>query len=54
MRGLKYGFQGVVNAKNVRENSFLLSDEGLACSDRGAISPSGANPASIHSNFTDF
>ena len=38
--GLKYGFQGVVNAKNFRQNSFPLSDGGSACSDRGAIAPS--------------
>ena len=34
MRGLKYGFQGIVNAKNLRQNSSSLSDGGLACSDR--------------------
>ena len=34
-KGLKYGFQGIVNAKNLRQNSFSPSDGGLACSDRG-------------------
>ena len=34
-RGLKYGYQGIVNAKNLRQNSFSSSDGGLACSDRG-------------------
>ena len=33
-RGLKYGFQGIVNAKNLRQNSCPPSDRGLACSDR--------------------
>ena len=27
-RGLKYGFQGIVNAKNLRQNSFSPSDGG--------------------------
>ena len=39
-RGLRYGFQGIVNAKNLRENSFSPSDGGLASSDREAIAPS--------------
>ena len=34
-RGLNCGFQGIVNAKNVRQNSFSPSERGLACSDRG-------------------
>ena len=34
-RGLKYGFQGIVNFKILRQNSFSPSDGGLACSDRG-------------------
>ena len=34
-RGLKYGFQSVVNAKNLRQNSFSPFDGRLACSDRG-------------------
>ena len=34
-RGLKFGFQGSVNAKNLRQNSFSPSDGRLACSDRG-------------------
>ena len=38
--GLKYGFQGIVNAKNLRQNSFSSSGGGLACSDMGAIAPS--------------
>ena len=28
MRGLKYGFQGTINAKNLRKNRFLPSDGG--------------------------
>ena len=40
-RGLNYGFQGIVNAKNLRQNSFSPSDGELECSDRGAIAPSG-------------
>ena len=38
-RGLKYGFQGTINAKNLRKNRFSPSDGGLACSDEGAIAP---------------
>ena len=38
--GLKYGFEGTINAENLRRNSFLLSDGGLACSDDGAVAPS--------------
>ena len=38
-KGLKYGLQGIVNAKNLRQNTFSPSDVGLACSDRGAIAP---------------
>ena len=34
-RGLIYGFQGIVNAKNLRHNSSSPSDGGLACFDRG-------------------
>ena len=34
-RGLKYGFQGTTNAKNLRQNGFSPSDGGLACSDWG-------------------
>ena len=34
-RGLKYGFQGIVNAKNLRQNSFSPSYGGLPCSNRG-------------------
>ena len=47
-RGLKYGLQGIVNAKNLRQNTFSPSDGGPACSDRGTIvpsSPPGATPA---------
>ena len=39
-RRLKYDFQGIVNAKNLRQNSLSPSDGGLACSDRGAIATS--------------
>ena len=38
-RGLKYGFQGTINAKNLRKNRFHLPMEGLACSDGEAIAP---------------
>ena len=34
-RGLKYGFQGTIDAKNLRQNRFSASDGGLACSDGG-------------------
>ena len=34
-RGLKYGFQGTINAKNLQQNRVSLSDGGLACSDGG-------------------
>ena len=34
-RGLKYGCQGAIDAKNLRKNHFSLSDGGLACSDGG-------------------
>ena len=34
-RGLKYGFQGTINAKNLRKNRVSPSDGGLAGSDRG-------------------
>ena len=33
--GAKHGFQGTINAKNLRENRFSSSDGGLACSDGG-------------------
>ena len=39
-RGLKYDFQGIVNAKSLRQNSFSPSDRGLECFDRGAIASS--------------
>ena len=32
MMGLKYGFQGTLNTKNLLKNSFASFDEGLACS----------------------
>ena len=35
MRGLKYGLQGTINAKNLRKNCFSRSEGGLACSDGG-------------------
>ena len=35
MRGLKYGFQGTINAKNLRKNCISPSNGGLACSDGG-------------------
>ena len=38
-RGLKHGFQGTINTKNLRKNRFSLSDGRLACSDWGAIAP---------------
>ena len=34
-RGLIYGFQGTINARNLRKNRVSLSDGGLACSDGG-------------------
>ena len=34
-RGLKYGFYGTINAKNLRKNHVLPFDGGLACSDGG-------------------
>ena len=34
-RGLKYGFQGTINAKNLRKNRFSPSHGGLACSNGG-------------------
>ena len=38
-RGLKYGFQGTINAKNLQKNRFSPSDGGLPCSDKGTIAP---------------
>ena len=38
-RWLKYGFLGTVNGKNVRQNHFLPSKGGLACSDGGLYPP---------------
>ena len=34
-RGLKYGFQGTIDAKNLRKYRFSPSDGGLACPDGG-------------------
>ena len=34
-RGLKYGFLGTINAKNLQKIAFHLPTEGLACSDGG-------------------
>ena len=34
-RGLEYGFQGTINAKNLRKISFHLPTGGLSCSERG-------------------
>ena len=34
-RGLKYGFHGTINAKNLGKNCFSHSDGLLACSDGG-------------------
>ena len=34
-KGLKYGFQGTINAKDLPQNRFSPSDGGLACSDGG-------------------
>ena len=39
-RGLKYGFQGTIIAKNLRKNRFSPPDGGLACSDGGYRPPS--------------
>ena len=39
-RGLKYGFQGIVNAKNFLQNSFSPSDVGASMFRQGAIAPS--------------
>ena len=36
-RGLKYGFQATINAKNLRKNRFSPFDGGLACSDGGKM-----------------
>ena len=38
-RGLKFGFQGAINAKNLRTTCFPPSDGGLACSDGMGYSP---------------
>ena len=38
MRGLKYGFQGIVNAKNFRQNSFHLPT-GASLFRQGGYSP---------------
>ena len=38
-RGLKYGFQGTINAKNLPQNHFSPSDGGLPCSDGRDIAP---------------
>ena len=38
-RGLKYGFQGTINAKNLRKSHVSPSDGGLACSDGGLYAP---------------
>ena len=38
--GLKYGFRGTINVKNLRQNGFSSSNGGLACSNGGAIAPS--------------
>ena len=35
MRGLECGFQGAINARNLRKNCFSSSDGWLACSDWG-------------------
>ena len=42
-RGLKYGFQGTINAKNLRKTGDSPSYGGLACSD-GGYSPPLAPP----------
>ena len=34
-KGLKYGFQGTINAKNIRKITFHLLTGRLACSDQG-------------------
>ena len=39
MRGLKYGFQGTINAEKLRKIAFYLPTQGLACSDGEAIAP---------------
>ena len=39
-RGLKYGFQGTINAKNLQKNRLSPSDGGLTCSNGGTIAPS--------------
>ena len=39
IRGLKYDFQGTINAKNLRKNRVSPSDGGLACSNGEAIAP---------------
>ena len=35
--GLKYGFQGAINAKNLQKIAFHLPMGGLACSDGGGL-----------------
>ena len=34
-KGLEYGFQATINAKNLRKSGFLPSDRGLVCSGGG-------------------
>ena len=36
-RGLKYGFQGTINAKNIRKSHCSPSNWGLACFDGGGL-----------------
>ena len=46
-RGLKYGFQGTIKARNLRKNRFSPSDGGLACSNGrtiGSMPSLGATP----------
>ena len=40
-RELKYGFQGTIDAKNLRKYRFSPSDGGLACSDGGLACSDG-------------
>ena len=38
-RGLKYGFQGTISTKDLRNNRFSPSDVGASMLRRGAIAP---------------
>ena len=50
-KGLKYGFQVIVNAKNLRQNSFSPSNEGASMFRQGAIAPSSPTLKSEHAKL---